>query len=206
MTSLVCLLLGVLAPLVFVGPLVGAITQRVVFKRPPAATVEGPGLAGVARAFKPLDLGPDLVRWPSEVPRTVLHFPEPPWPSELWNDEHFGRKRRPSGNAVAALSGLPAGVPLIGAGPSPTRPASGDRAKPARVVEAVAAEASFFETPVARAKGGLGGLSDAEIRALVEREGLVRAVEILVERAGVDAGTVARELRRILAEVRERRR
>jgi hypothetical protein len=183
-TALVLFALGLFVPLIFVGPLVGAITRRVVFKRPAPPTAEPRESMVVTRAFKPLDLGPDLVKWPSEAPRATIHFPEPPWPSELWNDAHFGRKRA-------------AAVP-----PPPVEPA---RPKPPRKVAAAPepAEEAFFE---ARTPEGLAGLSDAQVRALVEREGLVRAVEILVDRAGIDAGSVARELRRILADARARRR
>lgn len=45
--------------------------------------------------FKPLDLGPDPMRWPSEREwqlRSTLQ--EPDWPSKTWEDEHFGRPWR----------------------------------------------------------------------------------------------------------------
>lgn len=49
----------------------------------------------VTSAFRPLDLGPDPIKWPSERPWSLdstLKVPE--WPSKSWNDENFGRHWR----------------------------------------------------------------------------------------------------------------
>lgn len=40
--------------------------------------------------FVPLDLGPDPMRWPSENQREETGVPERLWPSQTWDDEHFG--------------------------------------------------------------------------------------------------------------------
>ena len=50
------------------------------------------GVAG----FEPLDLGPDLMRWPSEVERPITKMPAPEWPSKSWDDPHFGAHWRQS--------------------------------------------------------------------------------------------------------------
>jgi hypothetical protein len=184
LTTLLALVLGLACPLVLGLPLVGAVAQRVVFKRPQPATPDARVQAAVVRTFTPLDLGPDLVRWPSEAPVKLTQFPEPPWPSERWDDPHFGRKR-----AIA--------VPHAAPKEPVDKPAKPQKARPAPAP--APAEQAFFEAGVQGQPSGLAGLSDAKIKALVDREGLVKAVEILVERAGVDPGTVARELRRILA-------
>ena len=177
MTTALALILGMMCPVLLGMPLVGAVAQRVVFKRPAAPTPEGRIQAAVVRTFSPLDLGPDLVKWPSEVPKTFTPFPEPPWPSEGWNDPHFGRKRTPASAMVQPVAEPVRGKPPVAA-----------------VAEAaLSGQGRVTEKP----RTGFGGLTDAQIRALVETEGLVKAVEILVEQAGVDPGTVARELRRI---------
>lgn len=41
-------------------------------------------------AFTPLDLGPDLIEWPSQRPSTERAFRDQEWPSRGWDDEHFG--------------------------------------------------------------------------------------------------------------------
>jgi hypothetical protein len=42
--------------------------------------------------FTPLDLGPDPVKWPSErVFERDVNLPIPRWPSQGWDDEHFGQ-------------------------------------------------------------------------------------------------------------------
>jgi hypothetical protein len=49
----------------------------------------------VIRAFEPLDLGPDPVIWPSERPWNLASTLQiPAWPSQGWNDEHFGQHWR----------------------------------------------------------------------------------------------------------------
>jgi len=40
--------------------------------------------------FQPLDLGPDLMCWPSEIERPSTSAPLPDWPSKSWDDPHFG--------------------------------------------------------------------------------------------------------------------
>lgn len=49
----------------------------------------------LARAFQPLDLGPDPVKWPSERPWELASaLPDADWPSKAWKDDHFGRHWR----------------------------------------------------------------------------------------------------------------
>lgn len=187
--------LGLVAPVVIMSPFIGAITRRVVFKRHPTVTTDARVQHPVVRAWKPLDLGPDLVRWPSETPAlAVPHFPEPAWPSEGWNDPHFGRKRQlplPPSSSSSAPATRTKATPL----PSPAfAPPQADE------VEAYDAFAPGLGSDA------LAGLDDAQVRGLIDREGLVKAVELLVERGGFDAATVAREIKRILGEARARRR
>ncbi len=49
---------------------------------------------GSSGAFSPLDLGPDMMRWPSEIERVETGMAELPWPSETWDDPQFGRHQR----------------------------------------------------------------------------------------------------------------
>lgn len=42
-------------------------------------------------SFTPLDLGPDPMRWPSQDPWKKNMTAELPWPSQTWDDPHFGR-------------------------------------------------------------------------------------------------------------------
>ena len=58
----------------------------------------------VTTGFTPLEFGEDPMRWPSERP-----WPEgiepPPWPSETWNDEYFGRVSRGDARSVGEEAG-----------------------------------------------------------------------------------------------------
>ncbi|MCB9687012.1 MAG: hypothetical protein H6738_22050 [Alphaproteobacteria bacterium] len=58
-------------------------------KRPVAQVPDRPRIE-TPRAFAPLDLGPDPMRWPSQRPWAASPIPEPQWPSQSWDDEHFG--------------------------------------------------------------------------------------------------------------------
>lgn len=62
-----------------------------VWKRPAIPDMPGERTSFERAFFEPVDFGPDLVKWPSEVPRETTSMPEPPWPSAHWDDEHFGR-------------------------------------------------------------------------------------------------------------------
>ena len=61
----------------------------------------------VVRAYKPLDLGVDPIRWPSErlwaLESTLV---APDWPSRSWNDEHFGRHWKDVTNPDASEAGF----------------------------------------------------------------------------------------------------
>ena len=53
-----------------------------------------PASIDVPPAFVPLKMTPFALRWPSETERVSTSIPEPPWPSETWDDEYFGAKAR----------------------------------------------------------------------------------------------------------------
>ncbi len=88
-------------------PVVGMLTDPANWK-PSAPPSPEPQRAAfpVGKGFKPLDLGPDLTRWPSETPWTHSPAPEPPWPSHTWNDPHFGLSARKKAPVPAAPTPL----------------------------------------------------------------------------------------------------
>jgi hypothetical protein len=55
-------------------------------------------------AFQPLDLGEDPMKWPSEVIRPDTAQKIMPWPSETWDDPHFGRHAQRAQVATDAAS------------------------------------------------------------------------------------------------------
>ncbi|MCA9494695.1 MAG: hypothetical protein KC621_32425 [Myxococcales bacterium] len=67
--------------------------------KPPSAQVPDRPKIETPRAFSPLDLGPDPMRWPSQRPWAASPIPEPQWPSQSWDDEHFGAHWRRAGGA-----------------------------------------------------------------------------------------------------------
>lgn len=70
-------------------------------RRKPQAS--GRDRPSVTAGFVPLDLGEDPMQWPSERPWPP-GLVSPPWPSETWDDEHFGRHWREEGRPAAPVS------------------------------------------------------------------------------------------------------
>jgi hypothetical protein len=84
---------GGLAGVVAVGtPVVAALGRPQRWAWSSSAPVEsgGPRRSGHTTVFTPLDLGPDPIRWPSQREWPSSAVSQPTWPSQNWNDEHFG--------------------------------------------------------------------------------------------------------------------
>lgn len=45
-------------------------------------------------AFRPLEMEPFNMTWPSLIERKRTQLPQPPWPSETWDDEFFGQQAK----------------------------------------------------------------------------------------------------------------
>jgi hypothetical protein len=104
----------------------------------------------VTPAYKPLDLGPDPTRWPSERAwPTTTTLREPQWPSRSWNDEHFGSHWRNStadhvqDRGFHAMASRRPGAPTSEVA-TPARPPP--RPATAQSQRAQAAEDSWFDT------------------------------------------------------------
>jgi hypothetical protein len=54
--------------------------------------------------FEPVDFGEDNMRWPSEVTRESHGIPERPWPSQSWDDPHFGQGAKASRERAAHMA------------------------------------------------------------------------------------------------------
>ena len=95
---------GALALTTFIGvPLAVRFARPKVWGR--SQIGELPLLTDFGRAnpsFTPLDLGPDPVLWPSQKPWKVTARKELPWPSQTWDDPHFGRQWRTDMTGAAA--------------------------------------------------------------------------------------------------------
>lgn len=114
----------------------------------------------VTPGYKPLDLGPDLTRWPSERAwPTTTTLREPQWPSRSWNDEHFGSHWRNNAaghvqdrgfhamaSRAAAGSAVPASSVATPPRPPPRPPDRAERGAPQR---AEATEDSWFQNDAA---------------------------------------------------------
>jgi hypothetical protein len=156
--------------------------------------------------WAPLDLEPYAMPWPSERPQTPRSLPEMRWPSESWDDPHFGAGRRKrahvpitslTGNAPLNAENVPSApqTPARKAAevtspppsrksvsrPTPDTPAAQPRPKPA---------------PQPRPQASLqGGTPDADVLAKwVEQVGLAGAVGRLRDQTGMDFKTAARHL------------
>ncbi|MFT4626628.1 MAG: hypothetical protein ACI8PZ_005305 [Myxococcota bacterium] len=119
-------------------------------------------------AFTPIDMGEDLVAWPSLRRGRRKETKLPPWPSETWDDPHFGR-----GRSVTVQ--LPAT-------PAPAQPAKPAKPAPARRAPDVAVQ----ERPRAPSPQRPTAPTAAELEALVASAGLAAAVKEIMARTGWD--------------------
>lgn len=128
-------------------------------------------------AFTPIDMGEDLVVWPSQRRGRRTETKLPPWPSETWDDPHFGR-----GRSVTVQPPAP---------PAPAQPAKprSQAAKPlpARPVPARRApDVALQERPRSPSPQRPSAPSSAELEALVASAGLAAAVKEIMARTGWD--------------------
>lgn len=94
--TLLVFLAALCLPVALLAPLLGRVVEWASFRRPQPPDLPERAANQVARTFQPLDLGPDPMKWPSELPNRFTPVPELPWPSETWDDPHFGRRgKRP---------------------------------------------------------------------------------------------------------------
>lgn len=95
MLQIVLILGSLIAALLMGAAVLGAVSGERKwrgFARPDSAGARA--IDTSAAAFEPLQMEPFTLTWPSEVERPTTSIPEPPWPSETWDDEYFGVRSR----------------------------------------------------------------------------------------------------------------
>lgn len=166
----------------------------------PERTRSGSRAADVKRSFRPLDLGPDPVRWPSEIARPDLGPELPDWPSHHWDDPHFGERARKARRAEAhrAAEAAHRRQDPSRSTPEPSEPAE---ARPAR------GEAPSPPPGLPRSASDLLVLFDRELRDevpgldeiehLMAQHGLAGTVKVIMDRTGWDFRQAAQHLARV---------
>ncbi len=190
---------------------------RMFLKRDPGSTqVSTRTNASTAPAFTPLDLGEPTMKWPSQNPHPRKALPPLPWPSETWTDDYFGRKggQNNHGNlqtSVAAVTSATEdawhnGAVQVEATPVPKKQVAKPAAKPKQQSAAPAAKAKsgVARPPATAPKTTSGSLSEADIIAIVEREGLAAAVERVRAQNGWDFQQAATHIAQVLRSRRGR--
>ena len=82
---------GLITTVALGGPIASALARPHTFRRPAPRETGGDRERHTPQAgFKPLDLGPDPVSWPSAREWRTSGIDQPTWPSKTWDDEHFG--------------------------------------------------------------------------------------------------------------------
>jgi hypothetical protein len=149
----------------------------------------------VARAYEPLDLGPDPVHWPSEHPWPSSSVRDPDWPSASWNDEHFGKsaKKAAATAAAAAASAPPPAEPRRGLRRAPRSPQHELVA-----FEPIPPPAPVLVNEIGAAPGlpNLQAPDREEIERLINELGLAGTVQRIIERTGWDFRKAAQHLAR----------
>jgi hypothetical protein len=151
-------------------------------------------------AFEPLDLGPDLMRWPSEVGRESTAPPLPAWPSASWDDPQFGafhrREEAASGEEIAKARAVPQPSERQGLKRSVTERPKVEEAffEPEPPVQAP----EQIERPLEKKPQGGASTGDlpspAELEAMVGSIGLAGTVQEIMKRTNWDFRRAAHHL------------
>ncbi|MBN2800535.1 MAG: hypothetical protein JXX28_15445 [Deltaproteobacteria bacterium] len=130
--------------------------------------------------FVPLDLGPDTLHWPSEIPVPTrrVALPTLHWPSESWTDPYFGKS---GGVAVAEGREQPRDQQH-----SQPRQAPAPQPRPQPVQQPPQRQQPQ------RPAGGVP--SQQEVAAMVGEHGLAGTVQIIRDRTGWDFQRAAKYL------------
>ena len=161
-----------------------------------------------APAFLPLDLGEAPMKWPSQNPHPRKALPALPWPSETWTDDYFGRKggQTARGNQPALAAATTATEDAWLNGTAAVEPPPQPKKVKPPVSKPAAPKAAKQKAGVARPPptSSPGGLSEADIIAIVEREGLAAAVEKVRGQNGWDFQQAATHIAQVLRQRRAR--
>ena len=189
---------------------------RMSLKRDPGSSQSASREANVtAPAFTPLDLGEAPMKWPSQNPYPRKALPPLPWPSETWTDDYFGRKggKNSHGNLQTSAAAVTSatedawlnGTAAVEAPPPPKKqkPAQKPAATPKADKKASAKSKGGVTRPPSTASTS-GGLSEADIITIVEREGLAAAVEKVRAQHGWDFQQAATHIAQVLRQRRAR--
>lgn len=198
--GLVWLVIGLGATIGFGLPLAVRLARPHAWRNP-AARDTGDGLMEPERvepAFKPIDMGPTPMRWPSEGGERFVGVTLQPWPSETWDDPHFGRNReRPAPAAPSATGPEPAPAPTTTThapvkATQPRRAPAADRA--GGWVADAPAPAPKRRPPHAPKRAAGRPPTPAELQVLVESSGLAGAVKAIMAATGWDFRQAAQYL------------
>ncbi len=158
----------------------------------------------VTMGFTPLDLGEDPMRWPSERPWPP-GVQQPPWPSQTWDDEHFGSFWRganpPPAEPEASPQAPTAEVPPPRKRTSPKRAPERLRARSKDTRERASAPAPSPRTPDRPAH--LPAVKPPpleELEQLISSIGLAGTVQTIMQRTGWDFRKAAHYLARMRQE------
>ena len=189
---------GLITTIAIGGPIASSLVTPHVFRRPsrrdPHETRARPVPGG---GFKPLDLGPDPMEWPSQKEWSSSGKRDAEWPSREWDDEHFGRHWR-EGTVVesqdAGFHAMAERSAERGGGEAAAMRRAESRRRgtsPHAAKRASPAESPRAEAPPARQAPGR-----EELEAMIVDVGLAGTVQAIMERTGWDFRKAAHYLAR----------
>jgi len=207
---------GFVATLVIGGPLTRALAEpdelRARTRKPRSETRDR---RVVTVGFTPLDLGADPMQWPSERPWPP-GMPTAPWPSQTWDDEHFGsfwRGANPPPAEDAPQSSAPR--PSAAVAPPTTPPVRPRQDPTPRSPERAARRRSSLRRPTERPTNGQAPSPSPrtpdsqarlpatkpppreELEQLIATVGLAGTVQQIMQRTGWDFRKAAHYLARV---------
>lgn len=118
-----------------------------------------------AAFFEPLDLGPDLIKWPSEAAPPEIARPVLAWPSTQWPEGPFGSKPVPA--------------------EATSQPEPKQKKKPAPPAQSAPTSRGLVQQPRQRATAPVDGLpSGPQIQQLIATTGFVATIQHLMRTHG----------------------
>jgi len=151
------------------------------------------------RTFEPIDFGPMLMKWPSEMGRVEKGVPEPDWPSQSWNDTHFGQWWRDRDGDAVSTSRRERAQPVTSERVATPRPA---KKRPQRQRQTPPPQAVRQQSRPAqprKSNTSPSGLPEpAVLKRMVDKNGLAHTVQFIMQKTGWDF----RESAQFLAKIR----
>lgn len=180
MTILPIAVFAAIALLMIAWPIIVRLTMPGAWRPDPDAEAAPKAPLVIPSGFQPIDLGPDPLHWPSARPWSHAPVPDPPWPSETWNDPQFGpgARRKKTMDAPVPVA------PVKGNVEPPARPAAVEAVQRAAASAASAAAQIQDARQKVERSAARSAPSPQQVEAWLGELGLAGTIEQIRQHTG----------------------